>query len=129
MSLLDFFTGEDSARDQQILDETDRRLAQLNQERAARLREQGKTQEAEKYLAETQANLERGKIDNVAQQVDDAFYQGLEEGAANIRGSIGSVVGGALQAPFKLIPWWILLGAAVAAFIYFGGLRLIKRPA
>ena len=129
MALIDWFTGEDSERDQAILDETDRRLAQLNQERADRLRQQGKDREAEAYLAETQANLNRGKVNDVAGQVDDAFYQGLNEGAANIRGSIGSTLGAALQAPFKLLPWWVILGAGIAAFVYFGGLRLIKRPA
>ena len=129
MALIDWFTGEDSERDQAILQETDRRLAQLNQERAARLRDQGKAQEAEKYLAETQANLNRGKIDDVAGQVNDAFYEGLDEGAANIRRAIGNTLGAVVQAPFKLLPWWVILGIAAAAFIYFGGLRLIKRPA
>jgi hypothetical protein len=129
MALLDFFTGENSAQDQADLDRTDAALAQLNAEKAARLREQGRQAEAEKYLAETQANLNRGKVANVEQDVNNAFYEGAAEGAANIRGSIGSVVAGALKAPFQLVPWWILLGAAVAAFIYFGGLRLIKRPA
>lgn len=129
MAFLDFFTGVDSEQVQADLDRTDAALERLNKEKASRLAEQQGQEAADKYYAEFQKHQDDSYIADVEQEVNNAFHEGLEEGADNIRGGIGKTVGAVLKAPFQLVPWWILLGAAVAAFIYFGGLRLIKRPA
>jgi|SRR6185369_12534085 hypothetical protein len=108
-------------------EEADRRLAQLNAQRAAQLAAEGRAVEGERYLAETQANLDRSRID-ADHEVYQAFGEGLDEGAANIRGAISSTVGTALQTPFKLVPWWILLlGGVAVALWFFGPPAFLKR--
>ena len=108
-------------------EEADRRNAELTAQYAARLAEQGRQHEAERLLAESQVHYDQSRIDADA-QVYEAFGEGLDEGASNVRGFIGDTVGAAVSTPFKLIPWWILLlGAAGVALWFFGPPAFLKR--
>lgn len=59
---------------------------------------------------------------DVEAEVDEAFDQGLAEGAQNIKGTIA--------APFKLtwaiLPWQVWLVGLVALFLYMGGGVFLK---
>lgn len=116
MAFLDFFTGEDSEEQQRILDETDRKLRELN---AAKLA--NGTYSREVY-DQAERNLYDSRID-VKQETNAAFVEGFQDGVTNVRGTVGSV----LAFPFRLIPpigWVIIVGVA---FFYFGGGVLLRR--
>jgi hypothetical protein len=51
-------------------------------------------------------------LPNVAGDVGAAFDTGWNEGAANIRHTIGATVDGIVVTPFKVIPWQVWLIAA-----------------
>ena len=67
-------------------------------------------------------HIDQGAITDVTGSVTDAFYQGMGEGAANIRGTVGS----AISSPFKLIPWQLWLVVIVGLFLYMGGGSMLK---
>jgi hypothetical protein len=60
-------------------------------------------------------------------QVNDAFGEGLAEGAANIRHSVDKGVFGTLKALLSAVPISVWVAAAVFGFIYFGGWALVSR--
>lgn len=67
-------------------------------------------------------HFDEGAVTDVTGSVTDAFYQGLGEGAVNIRGTVGS----AISSPFKLIPWQLWLLAGLGLFLYMGGGSMLK---
>lgn len=117
MALLDWFTGIDSEEEQARIAETARKDAELQE---ARL------QAGKITPAVYQRNMERIEADkgvNVAQEVNEAFAEGFQEGVGNVRGTIGDI----LAFPFRLIPpigWVIIIGVL---FFYFGGGVLVRR--
>lgn len=127
--LYSFFNDGASLEDDERRNaEADARLRQLNRERAAALEEQGRIDEAEKYLAETEAHLREGYVGDIEAQVAESFYDGLDEGAANIRGAISTTAGGIVSSPFKLLPLWlIVLLLAGAALWFFGPPKFLRR--
>ncbi len=116
MALIDLFTGEDSEEQQRTMDETDRKLRELNARKLAN----GSFSQA--VYDEAERNLYNSRID-VDKETSAAFVEGLNEGVDNVRGGIGSI----LAFPFRLIPpiGWLLIAAA--AFFYFGGGVLLRR--
>jgi len=62
--------------------------------------------------------------------IDDAFKEGLDQGAGNISGFISGAfnfVGKALSAVVLGIPFWVWLLVAGALFWKLGGLNMLKR--
>jgi hypothetical protein len=108
------FLGEDPEADQARAAEADRRLAELNQQKRETY--------GEDWFAQTEANLERGRVENAEADVNQAFSDGWNEGVANIREGIGDTV----SLPFRLIPWQVWGLAAVALFVWAGGLQLLQ---
>lgn len=99
------------------LDEEQKRQEELDRAHAARNRElfdRGLWTE-EDYNGAEQRRLETVITDPEA-EVYDAFRQGLDEGAANIRGAVGGVVNTVVTTPLKLIPWqlWLIGGVFLA---------------
>ena len=89
-----------------------------------------RAQSLREYLAETQN-------EDVGAAAQAGFVEGLKEGADNVLTAPGKLVSAATQAAneaatgvvygfFKNLPWWIYFGAAVALFIWMGGLALLK---
>lgn len=104
--LPDWLTGFDSANYQAGID-ADQRNAQITED----LRRKGMITDAEaaqsdQRYADSQAYDPHGAI-------DQAFGQGLDEGAANIRKGIGGAVNGIVGTPLKLIPWQLWLAGAL----------------
>jgi hypothetical protein len=70
-------------------------------------------------------------VNTIDQQIQDAGYDGLKEGA-NAELALANKI---LKAPFeaagqvalKAIPWQVWVTAAVALFFYFGGFRWLKK--
>jgi hypothetical protein len=104
-------TGVDADETQKTMDETDAKLAALNQEKY----QSGKWDQS--TYDQAQANLQKSKIVDVGGEIDDAFAEGFNDGISNVRGTLGSI----LAFPFKLIPpiGWLLI--LVALLVYMGG--------
>jgi len=101
------FYGIDTDEEQRRSDSLD---AALRVEQAADV-----ARNPEKFLkhdAEVQAHIEAGRID-VDAEVNDAFQDGLKEGAGNIRGGIGGTLNALVVTPLKIIPWQFWLAGAV----------------
>ena len=74
-----------------------------------------------------QADEAKGATGNVDHQIATAFGEGIDEGAANIRGTIGGTVKGVFGTTLKLLPWWIWLAIIVGVVGYFGGFAWLGR--
>ena len=57
----------------------------------------------------------------------DAFDTELDARAGAFRNGVATTIGTTLGTFFKLLPWWLWLALAAAAFIYFGGLRMLPK--
>jgi len=88
--------------------------------------EQG-TAAADAAATQVEQHFEQGVTGNVTDQVGQAFYDGLQEGASNIRTGVDKTVLGVLTTALKTVPITVWIAAAAFAFFYFGGLGLIKR--
>lgn len=128
MAFLDFFTGVDSEQVQQDLEDFERIRQRQNAAVAERIREREGALAEEQYLAIVEAQDRENYQGNVEADVAAAFGEGFDEGAANIRGFVGDTVGAVVTTPFKLVPWWLLLTGVAAAFLYFGGPNLFRKP-
>lgn len=60
-----------------------------------------------------------GQTGNVTQEVNTAFGTGFQEGADNVRTTIGGTINGTVGQVFRLIPWQVWVLGIVAAVIYF----------
>jgi hypothetical protein len=100
------------------LDEEQARQDQLDAQRAAE-NEKDRAQYGDAWFAETQANDERSRID-VHAEVDQAFNEGLQEGADNITAIVSKpfeIAGKGVGAILAGFPWWLwLLGLGALAF-------------
>ncbi len=122
MALLDWFTGIDSEEEQARGDNLDAQLKTLEHDYQRRHADQMTQKEIEVRNAEFDAHQRDGHIENVEQEVNDAFGDELDAQTAGFRGAVGSAV----SFPFKLIPWQIWVAAAVALFFWLGGPALLK---
>ena len=124
MSLLSSIFGADKLQAEG--DALDARLAELN-----------KTIYLDKYnrpdlYEQAQANAARGATGNVAQQIDAAFKEGLQDGANNVTGFFGGafdIVGKGVGAILKGVPWWIWAAAILYLLITTGLLGPLVRKA
>lgn len=124
MSLLSSIFGADKLQAEG--DALDARLAELN-----------KTVYLDKYnrpdlYEQAQANAARGATGNVAQQIDAAFREGLQDGANNVTGFFGGafdIVGKGVGAILKAVPWWIWAAAILYLLITTGLLGPLVRKA
>lgn len=103
--------GVDISAEQQRSNELDAQLAALNQKALA----DGTYNQS--TFDQAEFNRQRGQVADVNAEVSTAFGQGIQDGANNIRGAVGSAV----SFPFKLIPWQLWAVGAVALFFYMGG--------
>jgi len=95
-------------------DEDERRGAEADAKNEAlnkKLHDEGLLDDSE--YADARRNIERGRIVDASDQVDQAFLEGLDEGAGNIRRTVGGTVNLAIGTPLKLIPWQIWLAGAL----------------
>jgi hypothetical protein len=101
------------------MDETDAKLAALNQEKL----ESGSW--SKDQYDQAQAHLEASKLD-ATQLVTDAFYEGAGEGYDNMTGAAKEVLKSPFRLAWDIIPWQLWLLAAVALFFWMGGAALLK---
>ena len=124
-------TGVDPAAEQARSDAADSGNAAIDQQ----LLEQGTWTQAQydQAMADTAAGNASTGDNNVAGSINTAAEQGLMEGVNNVLNApgqlVGAVGGGAgqlLWGIIKAIPWWVYLLAAVAIFVWMGGLELLR---
>lgn len=111
--------GIDVEAEQERSDELDARLADLN--RAAY--DAGKYTPQSYY--EREQNREAGRL-NAEKEVNQAFVEGLKEGAASIPTGINSALSTATRGIFSAIPLSVWLVAGLALFVWAGGLGMLK---
>lgn len=58
-------------------------------------------------------NYDEAAAYNPDQEIGDAFNQGLDEGATNIRNAVGGTVNTLVGTPLKLIPWQLWLAGGL----------------
>jgi multidrug efflux pump subunit AcrA (membrane-fusion protein) len=124
-------TGVDPAAEQARSNAADAGNAAIDQQ----LLEQGTWTQAQYDQAQADmaaGNLSTG-VNDVAGSINQAAEQGLMEGVNNVLtapgkavGAVGSGASTLLGGILKNIPWWVYLGAAVALFIWMGGLSLLR---
>jgi hypothetical protein len=118
------FLGVDVDEEQRRSDELDRKLDAEN------------ARDAVKYGPEWQAmvreNQERdgsGYNMDVEAEVDEAFEEGLQEGADNITAVVSKpfdIAGAGIGALLKAVPWWVWAAAALGLFIQLGGMTIVR---
>lgn len=129
-SLVSYVSGYD-AQNQAAGDAADAANQAINQQ----LLQQGMLTQAQ--YDQTQTDFSTGNAstgtDNPTAAISGEFNAGLAEGANNILtapgkavGAVGSGASTLLWGIIKSIPWWVYLGAAVALFIWMGGLALLR---
>jgi len=100
------------------LDEEQAKQDQVKAQLAAE-NEKDREKFGDAWFEEAQANLDKSRI-NVEAEVDQAFDEGLQEGAANVSAVIRKpfeIVGTGIGAVLKGVPWWVWgIGLAVAGF-------------
>jgi hypothetical protein len=64
--------------------------------------------------------LDRGRIEDASAEIDQAFLEGLDDGAENIRNTVGGTINTVVGTPLKLIPWQVWLAAALYAAFRLG---------
>ena len=65
----------------------------------------------------TQAHL-AAEAQNPDAEIGAAFGEGLDEGASNIRGTIGGTINKIVGTAFKIVPWQVWLIAVIALVLY-----------
>jgi len=125
MAWLDIFTGVDSEQTQRDLDETDAKLRALEADYQRRHRQTLDDEAIERRNAEFEAHMRAGHIENVENEVNDAFDEGLDEGAANIRGAIGDTINKVVVTPLSIIPWQVWVAGALYLAWQLGWLRVL----
>lgn len=117
-------------------EQLDAELAELDRQRNARkaaeaqaLEDAGFDTEADDLRQDT-ANwndLHEGNLDRqneaLQETVGDAFGIGWNEGAGNVRKTIGGTVTGVVGTVWKLLPWWLWIIIIAVVLQYFGFLR------
>jgi hypothetical protein len=104
------------------IDEEEKRAAELdaaNRDLLAKKHDAGKITDA--IYKESLKNYDKGGLDGLggdgefSDDIDQAFLDGLDEGAANERGIFSSTINTLIGTPLKLIPWqvWIAAGLYV----------------
>lgn len=98
------------------------RLKQLERDRlAARATAGTITPEQEaRYLANTEP------LQSTDAAAAYGFAEGLGEGIQNISGGVNKTLAGTIKTIFSAIPWQVWILAAIALFIWMGGLALLR---
>jgi hypothetical protein len=81
---------------------------------------------ANQQWEEVQARQAADDHPDIEKEVNDAFYEGLEEGFENTTGAIKSTLAAPFKFTFAALPWQVLVGAAVLLFFYMGGGRWLR---
>lgn len=118
MSWLTDLVGFNAEEAQKTSEELDKKLMDLNVKQLA----EGKI--TRETFNESLANIEKGKI-NAEGEVAAAFWQSINENPINPKNVVTNVASGAGKFLWHITPKWLLIGAAVFAFFYFGGLKLV----
>jgi hypothetical protein len=111
--LPNWILGTDPEDDERRGLEADEANQRLNQQ----MHDQGLLSDENYRIA--QANIDKGRINDASAEIDQAFLEGLDEGAGNIRRGIGGTINTVIGTPLKLIPlnlWLIIIGAAAFYF-------------
>jgi hypothetical protein len=102
----------------------DAQLDQLNQQEIAKGRYDAAVQ---KQIEDNATKPTSNYHADVSGQVNDEFAAGAREGFNNTVGVVaGAVKDGALGLA-RGVPWWFWVGLILVAFLYLGGLDLIRR--
>jgi len=123
MSFLTSLFGDDE--NAQRAAEADAKLRAMNEDRAKELGSDWFSQVQKNY--ETQVTFDPKQQEA---QVNDAFKEGLDEGAGNVTGFISGTfnfIGKALAAVLLGIPVWVWLIVGGVAFFYLGGGVWLRR--
>jgi hypothetical protein len=124
-TLLSWVTGVDLDKEQARGEAEDAKRAQQNLD----LLNRGVWDQEQYDLA--QANLSKAATGNVADQVGAAFGDGLEEGWQNLTNGVPNAVnrtlGDIIGAIFKSVPLSLWVIAAIALFVYLGGIDYLRR--
>lgn len=118
------FYGVDIDEEQARADRLDAELAALNAQRLADAK-----WDREQFEA-AERNRLRGATPDIEGDVRAAFQEGLDDGAGNIRGSIGGTINALVATPLKIIPWQLWLAGALYLAWRLGAFKgLLKRAA
>ena len=101
--------GVDLDMEQQRQNDTDAALAALNEKKRA--------QYGDQWFEDASAQLEAGRM-NVRYEVNQAFDEGLQEGADNVTAVVSKpfeIAGTAAGSVLKAFPWWLWIGGLIAA--------------
>jgi hypothetical protein len=125
-----------AANNGKTAEQLDAELAALDRDRAARKEAEARALEASGFYDEAEeirdasAAWQFEHAENIDRQnaaleetVGDAFGIGWNEGAGNVRRTIGGTVTGVVGTVWKLLPWWLWLVIIAVALQYFGFLR------
>lgn len=117
--------GVDLDEEQRRGDELDRRLREMNERDYGpggriynRIEAERGTEAADETYDAVLENLETSQTGDVEAQVNDAFREGLQEGAGNIQRGF--------NVSFGAIPWQLWAAGAVALFFWAGGGAWLK---
>jgi len=120
MAFLDWFTGIDSEDEQARSDKLDADLRALNESK--------RDQYGEDWFAQAQQHINDNAIPDVAGSIDDSFWEGWNEGAANIRSATGTGINKTAGTLFRILPWQVWLGLALyLAFLLSPARRWLKK--
>lgn len=117
-----FFSAIFAPGEQERGDDLDAKLAEIN----ARDYGPGGKYYTPHIYSQSQRNLETSRTGNIDAEIQEAFGEGVDEGAANIRGTIGGTVNASAKL-FKIIPWQVWVIGAVALFLWLGGGAYVLR--
>ena len=104
--LPNWLTGHDETAYQEGL-EADRKNAAITED----LKRRGLITDADYQIAQEHYAAAAAYDPDAA--IQDAFEEGWDEGADNIRNAVGSTINAVVGTPLKLIPWQLWLAAGI----------------
>lgn len=76
-----------------------------------------------KHQVDAHVVVQKQQDNDVGGQIDDAGIEGLNAGAANVRGALTGTLGSIL----KVVPWWAWLVLIVAVWFQLGGFHRVRK--
>jgi len=131
-------TGYDLDEEQRRADETQRQLEARSVDYApggrlyAKIEDERGTAAADAAYSTVQDNIRAGDLGNVSDQVNGAFFEGLQQGADAELSFVKNIFSGIKKAaealnPFAAIPTWLWIAALLAGLYYLGAFAWLRR--